>query len=116
MLAVTAAADRFEEALSNDKNRAEIAMKLIQELYHIERQAKEANLDAAQRKAFRIEKALPVYNLLGKWISQNLEKTLPKSAIGKALRYTFERWDQLGNYMLDGLSSRLIGRRSAIIW
>ena len=94
---------KFEEALPNDKNMAEIAMKLIQELYHIERQAKVAMLDAAQRKAFRIEKALPVYNLLGKWVSQNLEMTLPKSAIGKAMRYTFGRWDELGNYMLDGL-------------
>ena len=94
---------KFEEALPNDKIKAEIAMKLIQELYHIERQAKEGNLDADQRKALRIEKALPVYNLIGKWISQNLKKTLPKSTIGKAMQYTFDRWDELGNYMLDGL-------------
>ena len=97
------ARSKFEEALPNDKIRVEIAMKLIQELYDIERQAKEAKLDADQRKALRIEKALPVYNLIGKWISQNLKKTLPKSAIGKAMQYTFDRWDELGNYMLDGL-------------
>ena len=94
---------KFEEALPNDKIKAEIAMKLIQELYHVERQAKEDNLDANQRKALRIQKALPVYNLIGKWISQNLKKTLPKSTIGKAMQYTFDRWDELGNYMLDGL-------------
>ena len=94
---------KFEEALPNDKTKAEIAMKLIQELYDIERQAKEAKLDADQRKSLRIEKSLPVYNLIGKWISQNLKKTLPKSTIGKAMRYTFDRWDELGNYMLDGL-------------
>jgi transposase len=94
---------KFEEALPNDKIKAEIAMKLIQELYDIERQAKDAKLDADQRKALRIEKSLPVYNLIGKWISQNLKKTLPKSAIGKAMQYTFDRWDELGNYMLDGL-------------
>ena len=28
---------------------------------------------------------------------------MPKSAIGKAMQYTFDRWDELGNYMLDGL-------------
>lgn len=106
---------KFEEALPNDKTKAEIAMKLIQELYDIERQAKEAKLDADQRKSLRIQKALPVYNLIGKWVSQNLKKTLPKSTIGKAMRYTFDRWDELGNYMLDGLLE-MIGRRTVIIW
>ena len=51
----------------------------------------------------RIQKALPVYNLIGKWISQNLKNILPKSTIGKAMQYTFDRWDELGNYMLDEL-------------
>ncbi len=94
---------KFEEALPSNKTKAEIAMKLIQELYDIERQAKEAKLDADQRKALRIEKSFSVYNLIGKWISQNLKNTLTKSAIVKAMQYTFDRWDELGNYMLDGL-------------
>jgi hypothetical protein len=94
---------KFEEALPNDKTKAEIAMKLIQELYDIERQAKEAKLNADQRKALRKEKSLPVYNLIGRWISQNLKKTLLKSVICKVMQYTFDRWDELGNYMLDGL-------------
>ena len=93
---------KFEEALLNHKAKAEIALKLIQELYYIERQAKEAEFDANQIKALRIQKALPVYNLIGKWISQNLNETLPKSPIGKAIRYAFDRWDELGNYLLDG--------------
>lgn len=75
---------------------------MIQELYYIERQAKEAEFDANQIKALRIQKSLPVYNLIGKWISQNLNETLPKSPIDKAMRYAFDRWDELGNYLLDG--------------
>ena len=71
--------------------------------------------EADQRKALRIQKALPVYNLIGKWISQNLKNTLPKSTIGKAMQYTFDRWDELGNYMLDELLE-MIGRRTVTIW
>ena len=94
---------KFEEALSNDKALAEIGMKLIQQLYAIEREAKEQNLDAAARKILRLEQSLPVYNLLGKWIVEQMKTTTPKSRIGIAMRYATERWDELGHYMLDGL-------------
>lgn len=94
---------KFEESLSNDKTLAEVGMKLIQELYAIEREAKEANLDATARKLLRLDKALPIYNLIGKWIADQIKNTLPKSRIGIAMRYTAERWDELGNYLLDGL-------------
>jgi transposase len=94
---------KFEEALPNDKKRAEIALKLIQELYAIEKYARENKLSPDDRKTIRLEKSLPVYNLLGKWIAQEMEKTLPKSSIGKAMRYSFERWEALGNYFLDGM-------------
>lgn len=93
---------KFEEALSNDKAMATIGLKLIQELYQVEQTAREKQFDAQQRKSIRLEKALPVYNLLGKWIAQNIQKTLPKSTIGKAMRYSFERWEELGNYFQDG--------------
>jgi transposase len=91
---------KFEEALSNDKALAEIGMTLIQKLYEVEREAKDFSPE--ERKLWRLDKALPIYTLLGKWIAQQLDQTLPKSAIGKALRYAFAQWDELGNYMLDG--------------
>lgn len=94
---------KFEEALKSDTKTAEIAMALIQELYSIERQAREGQLSADQRKELRIEKSLPVYNLLGKFIASNLQKALPKSTIGKALRYSFDRWAELGVYINNGL-------------
>lgn len=93
---------KFEEALAQDKAWAEPAMLLIQELYAVERLAREQNLHADQIKELRLEKSLPTYNLLGKWISSNMSKVLPKSPIGIAFRYAFERWDELGHYMYDG--------------
>ena len=93
---------KFEEALKSDTKTAEVAMALIQELYSIERQARESQLSADQRKELRLEKSLPVYNLLGKFIASNLQKALPKSTIGKALRYSFDRWEELGVYISHG--------------
>ena len=78
-------------------------MALIQELYDVERQARESLLTADQRKELRLEKSLPVYNLLGKFIASNLQKALPKSTIGKALKYSFDRWAELGVYINNGL-------------
>ncbi|MBK9934118.1 MAG: transposase [Cytophagaceae bacterium] len=50
----------FEKALPNDKARAEMALIWIQQIYKIERYGQ--NLDAAQRKELRLEKALPIIN------------------------------------------------------
>lgn len=93
---------KFEEALAYDEALAETALALIQQLYGVERQAREKSLDSRQTKQLRLKEALPSYNLMGKWISANLAKVLPKSPMGVALRYAFERWDELGHYMYDG--------------
>ncbi len=90
----------FEQSLLQDKQRAEFAMEKIQQLYSIERQAKE--FSAEQRKIYRLEKALPIINQLGKWISQQNKKVLPKSPIGKAFTYAINHWDSLLNYLYNG--------------
>lgn len=92
----------FERALDNDKIRATKALHLIQQLYAIERKAKEEGLSAQQIKVLRLDESLPVINELGKWIFHEVKSTLPKSQIGKAMRYAMERWDKLSAYLQDG--------------
>src|SRR5690554_5661927 len=92
----------FERALDNDKVRAEKALLLIQKLYAVERQAKQENLAHERIKDLRLAEALPVINELGKWIFQEIKSTLPKSQIGKAMAYTYARWDGLSAYLYDG--------------
>jgi transposase len=92
----------FERALDNDKIRASKALVLIRQLYAVERKAKEEQLDADQVKQLRLNEALPVINELGKWIFDEVKNTLPKSQIGKAMRYAMERWDKLSVYLQDG--------------
>lgn len=92
----------FEKAMSNDQSKAQIALTLIQQLYSVEAQAREGKFTAQERKELRLEKALPVINALGKWISQTVKETLPKSQIGKAMQYCIDRWSELSVYLFDG--------------
>lgn len=92
----------FEKALDNDKSRAEKALLLIQKLYAIERMAKEQQLDTAAIKELRLKESLPIINELGTWIFNEIKNTLPKSQIGKAMAYTYARWDALSAYLYDG--------------
>ena len=90
----------FEQALKYDKVRAEFAMQKIQQLYQIEREAKIFSQE--DRKSYRIEKALPIINELGKFISEQKKEVLPKSPIGKAFGYAINRWDALQDYLYEG--------------
>ncbi len=92
----------FDKALSNDKERAESILLKIQRLYQIEKFAKENELDFDQIKELRLKEALPIFNELGKYLYDNLNTTLPKSPIGKAISYMLARWQSLMAYMYDG--------------
>lgn len=92
----------FEKALDNDKARAEKALLLIQKLYTIERNAKKENLSTKQTQELRLEESLPIINELGSWIFKEIQNTLPKSQIGKAMGYAYARWDALSAYLYDG--------------
>jgi len=91
---------KFDEALSNDKKRAEYVLLEIQKLYAIERETKE--LSAEDRKKVRLDKALPILKELGKWLHNERQQTLPSSPIGKAISYTKALWDSLQNYLHNG--------------
>ncbi len=93
----------FEKALDNDKAKATIALLFIQKLYAVEAQARENKLNSEERKELRLEKSLPIINDFGKWIAQEVKSTLPKSSIGKAMRYSIQRWDNLSAYHYDGM-------------
>ena len=93
---------KFHEALKNDEKRASTVLLLIRELYAVEREMREKGLNSAEKRAFRLEKSLPLLNQIGKYIAENYGKVLPKSAIGVAFSYCLNRWATLLNYLKDG--------------
>ena len=93
----------FHDALDNDKERAQYALEQIQSLYAIERICKEEQLDAAAITEVRQQKSLPILEALGAWMKEQYMQTTPKSAIGKALAYSIERWQRLTIYAHNGM-------------
>lgn len=92
----------FEKALDSDRTRATTALQLMQGIYAVERQAREEHLTPDARKELRLDKALPVLNVISKWLVQELELTQPRSPIGKAIRYAVRLWDDLIAYLYNG--------------
>ena len=92
----------FEHALDNDRKRAEHALKEIQELYNIERFARENKFTQVERYEVRQEESMQVLNNMHRWLKENILQASPKSAIGQAISYSLTRWDKLMIYASDG--------------
>ena len=93
---------KFVEAQNTDPPRAEYFLERVQALYHIERKAREEQLDEEQRRARRQQQAVPLLTELGTWLRQQLTAVLPRSPIGEAIAYTLKRWEGLCAYADDG--------------
>ena len=92
----------YEKALNENKALAEHALKEIQKLYQIERMADERNLSYEERAKLREELATPIMDSLEVWVSKTFPTVLPQSLIGEALKYTYNYWPRMKNYMKDG--------------
>jgi len=92
----------FEQAQDSDRARAEWMLVKLQALYHLERQAREAQMSFEERRTLRQEHALPILAEIKAWLGVNSIAVLPKSAIGKAIGYMFGQWAKLEAYTRDG--------------
>lgn len=92
----------FEQAIKENKEMAEHALKEIQLLYRIEHDCDERELTAGQRKQERREKSKPIMQALKLWMETEGIKYSPSSLIGKAITYAYTRWDNMMRYLEDG--------------
>jgi hypothetical protein len=92
----------FEQALDNDKARAEKVLLWMQDLYTLEREARKASLSVDERYLLRQEKARPLLDELGEYIVGEYQKVLPKSSIGKAFHYLAARYNNIYEYLQNG--------------
>lgn len=93
---------KFDESLKNDKARAEYALEQIALLYEVEREADDKNLSYQARSRLRKSHAYPIMVAFEKWLVREYDKVLPKSPIGKAIKYTYNIFHRLSRYHLDG--------------
>jgi hypothetical protein len=97
---------KFDESKNNDYARARTALGLIKKLYKVEAEAREAEMDARDRKAYRDKHSKGTLEELHTWLLENAPmkggKVLPKSKIGRAISYALNNWEKLENCYMAG--------------
>lgn len=95
---------KFVDAQNTDPPRAEYFLQRVQQLYKIEGQAREKEMDEEQRLHLRKQEAAPILEELGRWLNEQFTegRILPRSPIGQAITYTLQRWKGLSAYAEDG--------------
>lgn len=93
---------KFNEALQEDKAGAEYALEQIGLLYKTETMADDQDMDYAERAELRARLAYPVQEAFEKWVVNYLPKTIPGGRMYKALSYTYNLFQRLSRYHLDG--------------
>lgn len=93
---------KFNEALKEDKSGAEYALDQIGMLYKVETMADDQDLDYAQRAKLRQRLAYPILVAFEKWLLNYFPKTIPDGRMHRALRYTYNLYQRLSRYHLDG--------------
>lgn len=80
--------------------RADIALNLINRLYAIERELKDAGDE--QRYLGRQQHSLPVLGQLKGWLDKTQPQVTAQNALGKALNYLASNWSRLERYVETG--------------
>ena len=92
----------FEQALQENREMAEHALKEMQLLYRVEHECDDRNLTTEQRKEERLKKSKPIMDALKLWMETEGIKYSPASQIGKAVTYAYTRWNNMMRYLEDG--------------
>lgn len=93
---------KFEAAKGNDPKRAAYALSFYRQLFDLEDAF--AELSPEDRLAKRVEQSAPIMERFKAWLDEQRAdgSVLPKSAIGKAIRYALNQWQPLSAYLTDG--------------
>lgn len=90
----------FELHATKKSMLAKQALRYIHSLYEIE--SKVRDLKPELRRGIRLEKAVPVMNMLHAWMLAQRDLAPEDSAISRALDYSLKRWAALSRYLDDG--------------
>ncbi|MGY4257798.1 transposase [Bradyrhizobium sp. USDA 4516] len=101
---------RFVDALRARKKGGgppEQALRFFDQLYRVERQARDGIPEKGETQAdcirrFRQQHSVPILNALKVWLDDMAPKVLPDSKLGDAVSYTRNQWEYLTRYTRDG--------------
>lgn len=93
----------FEQALNENREPADHALKEIQLLYKVEHLCdSDPDMTPEKRKQKRQELAKPIMLSMKAWMETEGIKYGEKTAMGKAITYAYTRWDNMMRYLDDG--------------
>ncbi|MBL8911225.1 MAG: IS66 family transposase [Archangium sp.] len=91
----------FFDAMPTAPEAREV-LDIIRELYRVEREAQVAGLlGTPAHLELRKTKSAPVREKLKVWLVNTQKLHPPKSPLGEAIRYTMNRWAELGHFLED---------------
>jgi transposase len=97
----------MEVVKAQGKNRtsgsADQALAFIQQLYGLEKQARQRQLAPEAILVMRRDQARPIMDQFHHWLRKRSAQTPPKGLLGKAISYALNQWDRLLVYLEDGL-------------
>jgi transposase len=91
---------KFYDARSNAPREANHVIEWIWQLYDVEDRAREFTPEV--RQALRQLESVPILDRLEKYLDELSSRTLPKSALGKAITYARNQRAALRQYVSDG--------------
>jgi transposase len=93
---------KFVDAIKDDEQQANYVLDEMQKLYLLEAKMRDESMGWEQRTAQRKEHAEPILESLGKWLEEKQYSYRPKSPMGQAITYAYNRWAGLSAYALHG--------------
>lgn len=88
--------------IDHQDSLAQQAIKMIGELYGVEKIARENKLSFEERYILRQEKAVPIIEKLKIWLCDNVAKVPPRHKLGEAFTYVLNQWPHLITYLKNG--------------
>jgi transposase len=91
---------KFFDARANAPRESNQVLEWICQLYDIEDRA--AGLTIVDRQALRQQESVPILDRIEGFLDTWTQRSLPKSAFGKAMTYARNQWEALRRYTSDG--------------
>ncbi|MGZ6330830.1 MAG: IS66 family transposase [Parachlamydiaceae bacterium] len=94
---------KFVDVITLDPSSiAQEFLKMIQDLYRIDRLIQEAGYSDEQRKWLRRKRSKPILKKMYRWLKTNQLVVTPKSTLGRAIGYALNHWRALTTFLGDG--------------
>lgn len=96
----TEALKALPESAATTSVKAKEGLAFCNKLFDIERDLKDVSPQERYEK--RLERSQPVLDAFSAWLREQTPRVLPKSALGKAIKYCRNQWERLEAFLKDG--------------